>query len=63
MILSPKTGRPMKGETRKDLRLQLRLNQEEMALIDECAIEAQMTRTEVIMEGVRLVKQELDKKK
>ena len=63
MKLSPRTGRPMKGETRKELRLQLRLNQEEMALIDECVAETQMTRTEVVMEGVKLVKRELDKNK
>lgn len=60
--MSPRTGRPIKGETRKDLRLQLRLNQEEMALIDECAKRTESTRTEVVMKGIKLVKQQLDEK-
>lgn len=60
--MSPKTGRPVKGESKKDLRLQLRLNKEEMNLIDECAEKSGKNRTEIVMDGVRLVKQELDKK-
>lgn len=56
-------GRRIQGETRKDLRLQLRLNREEMALIDECAEKTESTRTEVVMRGVKLVKRELDDKK
>lgn len=61
--MSPTIGRPMKGETKKDLRLQLRLNQEEMAIIDECTKQLSCTRSEVVIKGVKLVKQELDKEK
>lgn len=61
--MSPRTGRPIKGETRKEMRLQLRLNQEEMALIDECAERMAVTRTEVVMNGVKLVKRKLDETK
>ena len=60
--MSPRTGRPMKGNTKKDLRLQLRLNQEEMSLIDECVELSGKNRTEVDMDGIRMVKRELDKK-
>lgn len=56
-------GRRIQGESKKELRLQLRLNREEMALIDECAEKTESTRTEVVMRGVKLVKLELDKKK
>ncbi len=52
----------MKGNTKKDLRLQLRLNQEEMSLIDECVELSGKNRTEVVMDGIRMVKRELDKK-
>lgn len=61
--MSPKTGRPVKGLTKKELRLQLRLNHEEMELIDQCVKQSGMNRTEVVMAGVELVKKELDNKK
>ena len=61
--MKPKMGRPIKGETKKELRLQLRLNQEEMALIDECTERTGKARVEVVMDGVKLVKRELDNEK
>lgn len=60
--MPPKMGRPLSGESRKDLRLSLRLSKEEMSLIDECADKLKETRIGVVMKGVRLVKKELDKK-
>lgn len=62
LLVPPKMGRPISGESRKDLRLNLRLSKEEMALIDECADKLKETRIGVVMKGVRLVKKELDEK-
>lgn len=58
-----KKGRPIVGESRKDLRLQLRLNHEEMQLIDECTKRTNQTRVETVMQGIRLLKNDLDAKK
>lgn len=61
--MSPRTGRPIQGQTKKDLRLQLRLNQEEMSMLDECVERTGSNRTDIVMKGVRMVKRELDEKK
>ena len=58
----PKTGRPIKGTSRRDKSLQLRMSAEELALLDECAQQLAISRTDVICRGVQLVKRELDKK-
>ena len=60
--MSPKTGRPPKGEAPRRLNLNIRISDREAQLIQECADRLQTTRTEVIMKGVNLVKAELDKK-
>ena len=58
----PKTGRPIKGTSKRDKSLQLRMSAEELALLDECAKRLVISRTDVICKGVQLVKKELDKK-
>jgi len=60
--VSPRTGRPLKGETKKEIRLQLRLNSEENALIEECAERMNTTRIDVVMQGIKMVKAKLDEK-
>jgi Fe-S cluster assembly ATPase SufC len=60
--MSPKTGRPVKGASKRDKSLQLRMSTEELSLLDECAKALDMTRTDVVNEGIKLVKQTLDKK-
>lgn len=60
--MTAKTGRPVQGESKKTLRLQLRLNQEEMQMIDDCAEKLGANRTETVIKGVSLLKDELDKK-
>lgn len=60
--MSPRTGRPLKGETKKEIRLQLRLNSEENALIEECAERMNTTRIDVVMQGIKMVKAKLDEK-
>lgn len=59
--MSPRTGRPPKENPRK-INLNIRLTQDEATLIQECADKLQTSRTEVIVQGVKLVKEQLDKK-
>lgn len=61
--MSPRTGRPIKGSTKKSLNLQIRMNEEEMALLDDCAQRMKSTRTDVVNAGIKLVKERLDKEK
>ena len=60
--MSPTTGRPIKGASKRDKNLQIRINTEELALLDECAQLLDISRTDVINKGIRLVKKELDNK-
>lgn len=57
-----KMGRPIKGESKRDKSLQLRMSADELALLDECAKRLAIPRTDVIAKGVRLVKKQLDEK-
>lgn len=59
--MSPRTGRPIKGTSKRDKSLQLRMSEEELELLDECAKKLDATRTDVVNKGIRLVKAELDK--
>ena len=59
--MSPRTGRPPKENPRK-VNLNLRLTREEAAMIQDCADAMNTTRTEVIVQGVRLVRENLEKK-
>lgn len=58
--MSP-AGRP-KTDNPKNIRLEIRLTQEQNQLLEECAERLNTTKTEVINKGVALVKKELDKK-
>ena len=60
--MSPRTGRPIKGASKRDKSLQLRMSREELELLDECAKRLEITRTDVVNKGIKLVKEELDKK-
>lgn len=62
MNLSPRTGRPIKGKSKRDKSLQLRMSEEELVLLDECARITNTSRTDVVNEGIQLVKEKLDKK-
>ncbi len=59
--MSPRTGRPTSNK--KTERLEIRLTPDEAKLLQECADELHLTKTEVINKGVQLVKMELDKQK
>lgn len=58
--MSPKTGRPPK-ENPRNVNLNLRLTKDEAELIQKCASQLGMTRTDVIMKGIKLVESELKK--
>lgn len=61
--MSPPAGRPAKGDQPRKKSLQLRLSENEMQMLDECATKLQESRTDVISRGIKLVKQTLDSKK
>lgn len=60
--MSPKTGRPLKGNSKRDKNLQIRMTTEELELLDECVEQLHSTRTDVVNMGIRLVKNDLGKK-
>lgn len=57
--MSPK-GRPTTNK--KTERLEIRLAPDELALIQECADKLEISKTDVINKGIKLVKAEIDKK-
>ena len=61
--MSPKTGRPIKGTSKRDKSLQLRMSQEELNLLDECAKRLEESRTDVVNRGIQLVKKDWTKSK
>jgi len=58
----PRTGRPIKGDSKRDQSLQLSMSEQELELLRECATRLGVSRTDVVSMGIRLVKAELDKK-
>lgn len=51
-----------KSDLSKRNRFELRLNDEMTQMLEECAIELNTTKTDVINRGIRLVKTEIQKK-
>lgn len=60
--MSPRTGRPLK-ENPRNKNLNIRVSQDEAELIQYCADELETTRTEAIVKGVKLLKEEIETKK
>jgi len=60
--MSPRTGRPIKGTSKRDKNLQIRMSDAELDLLNTCAVQLGISRTDVINKGILLVKEELDKK-
>ena len=60
--LTPKTGRPPISNP-KNIRLEIRMTRDEADLLQQCADELKISRTDVINKGIRLVRSELDNKK
>lgn len=61
--MTPRTGRPIEGRSRKDIKLQVRVDKETLEEIDEIAEELAITRTGVLMKGLELLKEYLNMKK
>jgi hypothetical protein len=59
--MSPKTGRPIEGQARKDIKLQIRVDKPTLDSIDELAEKLGTTRTGVMMKGIELVRNSLNK--
>lgn len=60
--MSPKTGRPPKGEQSRTGKITIRVSDQEAQKIQECADRLNSTRTDAIMAGIDLLKADLDKK-
>lgn len=60
--MSPRTGRPPKGEQSRTKKITIRISEKEAEKIQECADGLDTTRTDAIMAGIDLLKAELDKK-
>ena len=54
--MSPRTGRP-KSENPRNINLNIRITKDEADLIQDCANIFHTTRTDVIVEGVKLLKE------
>ncbi len=60
--MSPRTGRPPKAETSRNKSLNLRLTEEEAKDIQYCAEKLEISRTDAIMKGIRMIKAQLEEK-
>lgn len=58
--MSPRTGRPT--ESKKDIKLQIRVDQQTLDELDECAKAAHSNRSEIVRKGIKLVRAEQTKK-
>ena len=58
----PKTGRPP-VENPKSIRLEIRMTKQESELLQSCADDLGVSRTDVINQGVKLVREQIDRQK
>lgn len=59
--MSPRTGRPPKTGKTRDKSLNVRLTEEELAELEYCSEKLGMSRTDVIVKGVQLIKEKIKK--
>lgn len=60
--MSPRTGRPPKGEQSRTQKITIRISDQEAKKIQECADKMKSTRTDAIVAGIDLLKADLGKK-
>ena len=60
--MSPRTGRPLDSDSKREDSVRIRLSNGELEMLDECVRITKTTRSYVIREGIKLVKAEIDKK-
>ncbi|KXU13691.1 hypothetical protein SORDD17_01653 [Streptococcus oralis] len=56
--MSPRTGRPIKGNAKRDKRLEVRLTAEEYNDIQEVADNLKLSKADTIVKGIQLLKSE-----
>lgn len=61
--MSPKMGRPPKGDQSRTKKITIRISDQEAQTIQECADRMKTTRTDAIVAGIDLLKNELDRQK
>lgn len=59
--MSPRTGRPIEGQARKDIKLQIRVDKPTLDSIDELADKLETTRTGAVMKGIELLRNSIKK--
>ena len=57
--MSPRTGRPPKGDDVRDQRLNIRISETESARIKKCADKLNASQMDTIMEGISLLEDKL----
>lgn len=60
--MSPRTGRPPK-ENPRNVNLNIRITKDESQRIQNCADRLNLTRTDTIMKGIRMVEKEIEEQK
>ena len=60
--MSQRTGRPPIQETSRSEKLNIRLTKQEKEEIEYCSEKLNLSRTDTIMKGIGLVKEEIKKK-
>lgn len=60
--MSPRTGRPPIQETSRSEKLNIRLTKQEKEEIEYCSEKLNLSRTDTIMKGIGLVREEIKKK-
>lgn len=60
--MSPRTGRPPLQDVSRTEKLNIRLTKAEKQDIEDCAGQLKLSRTDTIMKGIGLIKNELNKK-
>lgn len=60
--MSPRTGRPPKGEESRTEKINLRISKSEVQKIQDCAEQLGVSRTDAIMQGIDLLRGELEKR-
>lgn len=60
--MSPRTGRPPLQDVSRTEKLNIRLTKTEKQDIEDCAEQLKLSRTDTIMKGIGLIKNELNKK-
>lgn len=55
--MSPRTGRPPKGDSARNKSLNIRLTEKELERIEKCSATLCMNRTDTLMYGISLIEQ------